>query len=647
MRCGRFVPTDLRPLYRRVLCDTEFTMTDPHGALPEWDLTSIYPSITSAEYRHDLEALERLVAELETVVATLGGAQAALVSSNYELGRFELGLTRLNEATLAAWKLDSYVAAILDTDVNTPAARSAEAHIHQFLAHLTNHARRLMDWANRYGIDVLTDRSALARDLAYPIGRMVERATKTMSESEESLATELRRYGAIAWSQLRRDVTASMQARWRDGETEQIVSIGDLRMMMSAPDRDVRRAAYEAECAAWSADAIPLAAALNGIKGEASALANRRGWATPLDEALWQFGFNQSALDTLLTATHDTLPDFRRFLRLKARLVGTSSLAWYDLEAPTGTGRAWTFEEAESLVLEAFHGFSPSMGALADRAFGERWIDARPRQGKQGGGLCYWMGDGVSRIKLEFRSSYDGVRTIAHELGHAYHATVLTAARRTAMEIENTPLPTWETASKFCEQLVLHEAVRRTLDTTGDQLAVLDGHLTAVFRSIVEALTVYLFEARIFDRQGAQAMGTEELNALMMEARTETSGDALDPDTPFPWTWAALPNLYLVDAPFYNLPYLIAQLLGIGLYAQYENDRSDVLHAFDEALAMTGAESLSTFVAHFGMESSFEEFWRAGLRTVASDIDRYEALVRQAGEVADPARHGCQNGQSV
>ncbi|HYH11560.1 MAG TPA: hypothetical protein VD789_04315, partial [Thermomicrobiales bacterium] len=99
--------------------------------------------------------------------------------------------------------------------------------------------------------------------------------------------------------------------------------------------------------------------------------------------------------------------------------------------------------------------------------------------------------------------------------------------------------------------------------------------------------------------------------------------------------------------PFYNLPYLIAQLLGIGLYARYEEDRPRFRQRFDEALAMTGAGSFSMFVDHLELGVSGIELWQAGFGVIARDIDRYEALVRQAsGNLAAPP-HGFQNGPSV
>ena len=43
------------------------------------------------------------------------------------------------------------------------------------------------------------------------------------------------------------------------------------------------------------------------------------------------------------------------------------------------------------------------------------------RPGKRGGGFCMAIGDGASRILMNYDRSFDSVQTLAHELGHAYH----------------------------------------------------------------------------------------------------------------------------------------------------------------------------------------------------------------------------------
>ncbi len=47
---------------------------------------------------------------------------------------------------------------------------------------------------------------------------------------------------------------------------------------------------------------MPLAAALNGVKGEVLVLSKRRGWASPLDESLFQSGIDRATLDAMLAA---------------------------------------------------------------------------------------------------------------------------------------------------------------------------------------------------------------------------------------------------------------------------------------------------------------------------------------------------------
>ena len=114
------------------------------------------------------------------------------------------------------------------------------------------------------------------------------------------------------------------------------------------PDRTVRRAAYEAELEGWKKAVVPLAAALNGIKGQVNTLARRRGWATPLEASLFDSNIDRETLEVMLTAARESFVDFRRYLRAKARVLGLERLAWYDIFAPVGKEKqAWEFEQAQ------------------------------------------------------------------------------------------------------------------------------------------------------------------------------------------------------------------------------------------------------------------------------------------------------------
>lgn len=608
-------------------------MIVPLAPVPRWDLEAVYPGLASPVFRRDLDALARDVAALAALFDAHGVRRrppapldAAAVAA------FEAVAPRYDAALLASWKVDSYAAAFIDTDAGDEQARAVYNELRPLLARLEALGWRFAGWVGALDVDDLLARSPLARDLAHPLRRLKELGRHAMTADEEALAADLHPCGGGAWARLHADVTATMTAPLPEDGGARSLPMGELRALAADPDRSARRRAYEAEVAAWEANALPLAAALNGVKGEAVTLAGRRGWDGPLEEALAIQGLDRSTLDALLEATRQALPDFRRYLRAKARLLGVPALAWYDLSAPVGDGGAWTFAEAASLVTERFRASGPAMGDLAERAFHERWVDAEPRPGKRGGGLCYWLGDGVSRVRLEFRPGYDSVRTLAHELGHAYHADVLARAGASGLQVEAMPATLAETASKVCEEVVREELLRgaRERGRPGEELALLDGFLTAARRSVVESLAHFLFEDRFFAQRRTRELPAAEINALMLVAQAETDGDALDPAAPYPWGWAARPHLFLDGVSFYNLPYLFGLLLALGLSARRRADPDAFHRAFDALLASTGRADPVALAADIGVDLRSPSFWREGCDAIRADIDRFEALAAAA-----------------
>ena len=105
----------------------------------------------------------------------------------------------------------------------------------------------------------------------------------------------------------------------RGGGTVERVPMAFARGLAFHADADRRRAAYEGELEAWSTVAVPLAAALNGAKGELGVLNRRRGFTDDLEPALRANNVDRATLDAMTDAVVESLPSFRRYLRAKAR----------------------------------------------------------------------------------------------------------------------------------------------------------------------------------------------------------------------------------------------------------------------------------------------------------------------------------------
>ena len=396
-----------------------------------------------------------------------------------------------------------------------------------------------------------------------------------------------------------------------------------VRGLATDADPAVRRAGLEAELLAWPMIEVPVAAAMNAIKGEANTINRRRNWSSPLDASCFANSVSRATFDAMQSAVTASLPDFHRWMRVKAQLHGSpagSGLTWSDLVAPLPfTSGKVTWNDGLGVVRSAFSQYSPTLGNLVDRAVDERWIDAEPRDGKQGGAFCMSMGGDRSAVMLNWSGSADSTQTTAHELGHAYHNTAL--AHRSALQ-RRLPMALAETASIFCETLVVEAGLSR-LDGV-ERLALLDIDLQGTNQVVVDIRSRFLFETEVFARRQRRTLSAGELCEMMNEAQGAAFGDGIDQSTAHPYMWLLKPHYY--GSHYYNWPYTYGLLFGLGLFARYQTDPERFRSGYDTLLSRVGMDSAEQLGASFDLDVTTEEFWTSSLDVVRGRMTEYERL---------------------
>jgi oligoendopeptidase F len=590
-------------------------------ALPHWDLTPFFPGPDSPELQAALEEVAGDIRSLRELVDADG-----LASS------FDEVLDRLNELLERCALVEAYLFGEVSVDSRNETAQARLSELMQELVGLSNLETRITAWLGTIDADELLERSEQAREHEYAIRRAQIRSRHLMSQAEEELAADLALSGSTAWAKLHGDVTSRLMVTLElDGE-ERRLPMSEVRNLATNPDRSVRRSAYEAELAVWEQAAVPLAAALNSVKGSANVLSARRSWDSTLDQALFANAIDRETLDAMLEAVRASLPDFGRYFQAKAGALGLERLAWYDVIAPLpGESRVWSYDEAREFIVDQFGTYSDRMREYGERAFRENWIDAEPREGKRDGAFCMPVRGDESRILANFTPAYLGVSMLAHELGHGYHNINLVS--RTEIQ-KRTPMTLAETASIFCETIVREGALREAEGAPAQQLEILEGSLQEAAGVVVDILSRFLFESRLFEGRGRRELSVAELSELMLEAQRETYGDGLDGEALHPYMWAMKPHYYYNS--FYNFPYTFGLLFGLGLYARYERDPDEFRTGYDDLLSSTGLADAATLASRFGIDTRSPEFWRSSVGVIQADIERYCASAETgvAGESA-------------
>ena len=594
------------------------------STLPRWDVSTVFPSLESPEFAAAFSEVARMVDELAATFDSLRIERPAapLATDAEVVAAVERAITALNE-TLAPYRtLSSYIYSFVATDSRDTLAQARQSELQRQSVRLAQLRTRFSAWISALDVEQLIARSSLAREHAFTLREAQSLAAHQMSPAEEELASELNVSGGAAWAKLHSTVTSQISAPVTlDGEPREL-TMSMLRNLAFNHDRTVRRAGYEAELAAWERNAAPLAAALNSIKGQVNTLSRKRGWPSALDAALFDARIDRATLDAMLAAARESFPDWRRYLRAKAQALGLDRLAWYDLFAPVGgSGRPWTFAEGQAFVVKRFGAYSPRLSAFAARAFDQRWIDAEPRTGKEDGAFCMPLWRDESRVLANFKPSFDGVSTIAHELGHGYHNLLISA--RTMLQRE-TPMTLAETASIFCETIIQHAALAEA--QPAEQIELLEASLQGQCQVVVDITSRFLFEQAVFERRRERELSIQELCELMLQAQLDTYGDGLDAAALHPFMWAVKSHYYSPSRSFYNFPYMFGLLFGLGLYARYQQDPDGFRGRYDDLLASTGLGDAATLAARFGIDTRSVEFWRASLDVIRADIARFESL---------------------
>lgn len=599
--------------------------TEHESALPRWSVSDVHESFTSRSFSDAMERAGSNVARLEALFETHNIRAVEKRSPNSQDGAAaDEVIQAFNKTVDEQDILISYIYATVSTDSRHEQAQGLLSEMEDLDARISPLLARLADWVASLDAQSLQTVSAEAREHLGPLLRLQDRAIHQMSEAEEGLYAELGTTGSSAWGRLQSDLTSqlSIDVHLPSGTTS--MPMAAVRGLATDGNVEVRKAAYEAEMRAWPQVAVACAAAMNSIKGEANTVNKRRNWKSPLDASLYSNSVSTATFTAMQSAIIDSLPDFRRWMRVKAQLHGeTNGLSWWNLFAPLAISPgAISWDEGIALVKGAFASYSDRLAHLVDRSISEAWLDAEPREGKTGGAFCMPFVDDRSLVLLNWSGSVDSAQTTAHELGHAYHNTQL--AHRTPLQ-KRLPMALAETASIFCETLVVEDGLSRM---QGDErLALLDVNLIGASQVVVDIHSRFLFETEVFARRQRRTLGVSELNEIMLQAQADAYGDGLDQSTRHPHMWVLKPHYY--GSHFYNWPYTYGLLFGLGLYAKYQSNPEHFRENYDSVLSRAGMDTAEELGQAFGIDVTDVAFWTSSLDVLRARMVDYEKLAHK------------------
>jgi oligoendopeptidase F len=441
-----------------------------------------------------------------------------------------------------------------------------------------------------------------------------------LSEPEELILTEKSISGAGAWARLFGELTSAIEVA-----LEETATLDVALSRLASPSREVRRESAAAVTRALEPGLRTRAFIFNTLlvdKSTDDRLRSYENWLAARNLANEASDESVAALVSAVTGRYELA---RRWYRLKASLLGIDRLADYDRMAPLSTDELHVdWPAARALVLDAYGSFSPTLGDLVARFFDERWIDAPPGHGKQGGAFCAYTVPSVHPyVLLNYVGRRRDVLILAHELGHGVHAAL---AARQGIFHQDTPLTLAETASVFGEALTFG----RLLDaspTPAARLALLAEDIEGAIATVFRQIAMNQFERLVHtERREVGELSVERFAELWAQTQVEFLGDSVEVTDDYRCWWSYIPHF--INTPGYVYAYAYGQLLALSVYDRYLAEGAGFEQRYLELLSSGGSRSPEDLGELVGVDLRDPGFWERGLDLVERRLEAAEEAAR-------------------
>jgi oligoendopeptidase F len=459
--------------------------------------------------------------------------------------------------------------------------------------------------------------------------RVQRRVQHQLSETEEQLIIEKDQFGIKAWEDL--------QSKWLNTRMFEVtvngerktLSYGEANGLLPYPDRATRESANKSIYAALGKDGEIFSSALRSICNDWIQNCTRRKYPSPIEASLISNDTDQTMITNLLDEVESSVDLYRRYLKLKAKLMNLPKLGCHDIVAPIPGTSNWkfTYEQAADLITRAYCRFDPEYAEAVKDMFRRKHLDSSPRVGKRNGAFCAsWYRGKSAYILTSFTGSLNDIYTLAHELGHATH-DYYSQKNQTILNL-NIPSIVAETASIFGE-LLLTDLLISEAKTDQAKKAVLCLILDEAGMTTFQVTARVWFEQSLYQtiRQN-EFLEYKTICQHWTNARNRIYGTSVEWFDEMEAEWTMKPHYYMANFRFYNYPYVYAQLFVYSLYREYIKEGYDFIPKFKNALSAGSRISPVAIGKALNLDVTERSFWKLGFKTFENLVDELERTIK-------------------
>ncbi len=584
------------------------------GALPNWDLSDLYPGQDSAALKSDLTKVEK---DARSFNDAYKGRLAGIDGRAF--GAAIVAYEAIQEIT---GRIMSYAQLVYSGNVADPEIGKFYQTMRERVTTISTDLIFFTLEINELDDAVLEAKLAEPETAKYAPWLRDVRLFRPhqLSEDMERLLHEKYVAGPAAWNRLFDETMAGLRFPF-DGKT---LTTEETLHLLSDHDGAVREKAAKTLGSVLRQNARIFCLVTNTLAKDKEIDDKWRHYARPQSARNLGNQVEDEVVDALVSAVKAAYPRLSHaYYQMKAGWFGKDKLDYWDRNAPLpeSEDKIIKWDEATNIVLGAYGAFSGELATIGKRFFDNAWIDAPAREGKAGGAFAHpTVPSAHPYLLLNYQGRTRDVMTLAHELGHGVHQ-VLAGPQGTLMA--DTPLTLAETASVFGEMLTFRALLAAESDPK-KRRSMLASKVEDMLNTVVRQIAFYEFELRVHTERREGELTEQRLCDIWIDVQRESLGPALRLNDDYRYFWTYIPHF--IHSPFYVYAYAFGDCLVNSLYAVYQNAEAGFAERYLDMLRAGGTKRHKELLAPFGLDATDPAFWDKGLSVVSGLIEELKTL---------------------
>lgn len=360
---------------------------------------------------------------------------------------------------------------------------------------------------------------------------------------------------------------------------------------------------------------------LNAIITDKKVNDELRGYKKPYSATALSYDQHEASIEALVQAVETRgYALARKFFTHKAKLLG-HPLSYIDREDWQSDLPTADFETAVMVCRDAFYGFNSEYGAIFDAMLEEGRIDVYPRQGKGGGAFCSNGINTPTLVLLNHTNDFQSMKTIAHEMGHAIHAT---RSKQQPALYEDHSIATAETASTFFEA-VLGDRLRKVLPES-QQATFLNSLINDRISTIVMCVARFKAELEIHERIRKEgALTWQEMSAILRKHFAAYVGPSVQCS---PTDGHLIVSKIHYRLNFYQYTYAFGNIASSIMWKRYQQNPA-YASKIDSFLSAGRSGDVESLFKSIGIDVSKTRVYEEGLSILENDIKEFIRLTKK------------------